>query len=106
MTRACASRHELNLGALYAEVDHPVERDRHWPMPDAATSPCRRVHVMSPAAGGEVRSYWLDADDRLWLAAPCYSSAWCEADSAVARVLGAALVPYTVTAGGGVDFGG
>ena len=62
----------------------------------------RGVRVMSSHAGGQIRGYVLDEHGGLRLAGPCYTGHWQEMDEEVARVLGAQVVPYQVTAGGAV----
>lgn len=65
-------------------------------------SDAQLVHVISPAAGGEIRGYVL-IEHRLHLRIPCYSGEWPEMDMAVGDLLGALVVPYRVTAGGSVS---
>lgn len=62
----------------------------------------RGVHVMSRHVGGQIRGYVLDETGGLRLAGPCYTGEWPEMDAEVARVLGAAIIPYAVGPGGTV----
>lgn len=50
-------------------------------------SPASTVHVMSPAAGGEVRGYW-SVNGALWLRYPTNVVEWSVVDLAVAGTLG------------------
>jgi len=91
-------------GLIWLDVDPEREwtelggdgwfRPAHMP-----PGPGRLVHVMSSAASGEIRSYvW--SRGRLYLRSPCYTGRWADMDAEVARVLGAEVAPYTVSAGG------
>ena len=49
----------------------------------------RFVHVMSRPAGGEIRGYIFDGDNRLRIRQPNYHGHWPELDLAVAKRTGA-----------------
>ena len=91
-------RFYLDLGdpPLYADIDapEPVGLYGHnapsWMC--SITEEVQRVHVMSPAAGGEVRSYWLARGALLH--ADCHPMDWPEVDAAVAHVTGLAVVGW------------
>lgn len=83
-------RHDLTIGTppLYVLVDPPEKSTQHlgpgW-LPWG--NDLRVVHVISPAAKGEVRGYWLV---RGWACKrePDYIGHWPEVDAEVSRVLG------------------
>lgn len=90
-----STRIDLSLGNLYALVDD----DRDWTLPGGSlwvaphTMPPGRgrlVHIMSPAAGGEIEAYVLDSDKRLHVRRP-NRVPWPQLDAAVADALGATI---------------
>lgn len=92
-------RIELPLGTprLYLLVEREGREtggSRHWPGDPLAPRRVRLVHVISPASGGECRSYYLDEGGRLWLRSPSYTGHWPELDAEVERALDAEVVPY------------
>lgn len=101
-----------NFLGITVQVDHEAgqpDRGAHFAGlvaflggPGDIPGQVRRVHVMSTHAGGEIRSYVLDESRQLRLAGPCYTGEWSEMDAEVARVLGAAVHPYTISPGGHV----
>lgn len=90
-----SNRINLSLGALYATLDEPREWTRAggspWIVPDSMDpGPGRLVHIMSPAAGGEIEAYVLDAHNRLHVRRP-NRVLWPGLDAAVCAALGAVL---------------
>ncbi len=62
----------------------------------------RLVHVISPHACGEIRSYVLDEGGVLHLKHTGGRGKWTDLDDAVCAALGATMEPYALTAGGHV----
>lgn len=104
--------YSTSFGGITVELDHVwlgLSAGSHFAGlaefrggPDHVPGKTRRVHVMSSHAKGEIRSYVIDEDKVLRLAGPEHGGEWHEMDTGVARVLGATVHPYTITAGGSV----
>lgn len=84
-----------------------------WPLGghgEALFADARKLSIISTAAGGEVRGYWL-AEHRAsdephrpaHLCVPCYTGEWREVDALVERATGRRVAPYRVGPGGGVE---
>jgi len=89
------ARYETALGPLgWLEVGPEFVAATTGYLP---AGPARRVRVMvSDLTPREARLY-LWAGGMIYLLAPCWTAWW---DAEVARVLGAEVAPYTVSAGG------
>lgn len=91
------TEHRTKWPAIHILVDAEAHEwggaDSRYPVAEPL-GPCtaRAVHVVSRAAGCEVRGYLLATDGRLGLRTPPKDIAWPEMDDEVAKVLGATLV--------------
>lgn len=96
----------LTLNGLRLEVDPPRKAGYYTAAfvglrGSDRDAEAQLVHVISPAAGGEIRGYLL-IEHKLHLRTPCYTGEWAEMDMAVGDQLGALVVPYRADAGGTV----
>lgn len=92
--RVATARLDLSLGdpPLYVLVDSPercVAYGHVGPSWAHLDEEVQRVHVISPSAHGEVRSYWISRGALYH--ADCHPMDWPEVDAEVSRVTGLRL---------------